>query len=152
MTVAEKVASLRRTTQRLLTRNLAQRTARSFQELRALYVIEAEDVRTQVALADRLLVDTAAVSRMVAKLEQEGLLERQPGTDRRCVRLVVTPAGQREAQALRAELEALDARVRRHLSAQEVETLARLVERLHAGLLAPEDSAPRSPVRRGSEA
>src|SRR5687767_13084311 len=128
MTLAEKVASLRRTLHRLLTRNLAQRTARSFQELRALYAIETEDIRTQVALADRLLVDTAAVSRMVAKLEQEGLLERQPGTDRRCVRLVVTPAGNREAEALRVELAALDTQVRRHLSASEVEMLGQLVE------------------------
>ena len=147
MTVAEKVASLRRTLNRLLTRNLAQRTARSFQELRALYAIEAEDIRTQVALADHLLVDTAAVSRMVAKLEQEGLLERQPGTDRRCVRLVVTPAGNREAQALREELAALDSQVHQHLSPGEVETLARLVEKLQRGLLSGPESAERARAR-----
>jgi MarR family transcriptional regulator, transcriptional regulator for hemolysin len=134
MTLAEQVAALRRTLHRLITRHLAHRTSRSFQELRALYAIEAEDIRTQVALADRLLTDTAAVSRMVAKLEQEGLLERQPGTDRRCVRLVVTEAGQREAEVLRDALAVLDAQAHQHLTPQEAETLSRLVVKLQAGL------------------
>jgi MarR family transcriptional regulator for hemolysin len=148
MTLAEQVASVRRTLQRLLTRHLAHKTPRSFLELRALKAIEYEDIRTQVALADRLLVDTAGVSRMVAKLEQEGLLERQPGDDRRCVRLELTPAGRAQAQVLLDELQGLDAQVRRHLTEREVETLGRLLAKFHLGLHElTEEEARRAPPR-----
>ncbi|MBF5044295.1 MarR family transcriptional regulator [Aggregicoccus sp. 17bor-14] len=149
MTLAEQVASVRRTLQRVLTRHLAHKTPRSFLELRALKAIEHEDIRTQVALADRLLVDTAGVSRMVAKLEQEGLLERQPGDDRRCVRLELTATGRAQAQVLLDELQSLDAQVRRHLSEREVETLGRLLAKLHVGLNALAEEARRPGTPRG---
>jgi len=134
MTLAEQVAALRRTLHRHFTRHLAHRTSRSFLELRALRAISREEVRTQVALADRLLVDTAAVSRLVAKLEQDGLLVRQPGEDRRCVRLEVTAEGEAQAHLLEEELAALQTRTREHLTADELQTLSRLLEKLHAGL------------------
>jgi MarR family transcriptional regulator, transcriptional regulator for hemolysin len=142
MTLAEQVAALRRTLHRHFTRHLAHRTSRSFLELRALRAISREDVRTQVALADRLLVDTAAVSRLVAKLEQDGLLVRQPGEDRRCVRLEVTAEGEAQVQLLEQELAALQTRTREHLTADEAQTLSRLLEKLHAGLREREAHPP----------
>ena len=143
MTLAEQVAALRRTLHRHITRHLAHRTARSFLELRALLVISREGIRTQVALADRLLVDTAAISRLVAKLEQDGLLVRQPGEDRRCVRLEVTAGGRAQVQLLEEELAALQLRAREHLTPDEVQTLSRLLEKLNAGLSEREPHPPR---------
>ena len=46
-----------------------------------------------VDLADRVGRDYTTVSRQVAKLEQLGLVERRPGTDRRVREATVTPAG-----------------------------------------------------------
>ncbi|HET9450988.1 MAG TPA: MarR family transcriptional regulator, partial [Aggregicoccus sp.] len=137
---------LRRTLHRHLTRSLAHRTPRSFLELRALRAVEREHLHTQVALSERLLVDTAAVSRLVAKLEQDGLLARQPGEDRRCVHLEVTAAGRAQLRVLEAELGALDTRVRKHLTPEEARTLSRLLEKLHEGLRAREPQPPRREV------
>jgi len=59
-------------------------------QLLALRVIDRGEVQAQSALAERLTVDPPAVSRLVERLAEDGLLKRCPGEDRRCVRLEVT--------------------------------------------------------------
>jgi MarR family transcriptional regulator, transcriptional regulator for hemolysin len=134
MTLAEEVAAVRRALQRMLTRHMAATTERPLLELRALRAIHHEGVHTQAELAIRLLVDTAAVSRLVDKLERNGLLKREPGEDRRCVRLKVSAAGLREVRVIDSEVEWLDREVKRHLSAAEVRTMRRLLRKLQDGL------------------
>src|SRR6478609_4858726 len=94
--IAEQIGRLSRASQRRLTRRLAMESDRSFLELRALRAIERESVETQAMLADRLLLDPPAVSRLVDRLEKDGLLRRRAGKDRRSVRLEVTAAAHKE--------------------------------------------------------
>jgi DNA-binding MarR family transcriptional regulator len=141
MTLPEQVASVRRTLHRLITRRLAERTRRPFQQLLALKAIASEGVRTQAALAERLLVDAPAVSRLVDRLEEEGLVKRGAGEDRRCVRLEVTEASQGDLEVLRQELQEMEAEVSRHLSAEEMRELRRLLEKLQGALIQSQEGA-----------
>jgi len=141
MTVAEQVASVRRTIHRLLTRRLSKRTDKPFMQMLALKVIARGEVGSQSALAEQLMVDPPAVSRLVDRLVEEGLLTRGAGEDRRCVRLEVTPEGRGEVDLLHAELRRLETDVRKHLTAQEAKTLQQLLEKLQAGLMETGDDA-----------
>ncbi len=141
MTLAEQVASVKRTVHRLLTRRLSRRTERPFMQMVALKVIHGGEVKSQAALAERLLVDAPAVSRLVDRLVEDGLLERSAGEDRRCVRLEVTKAGQKEVAVYHSELERLESEVRKHLTAHEVKTLQQLLEKLQAGMLQTGDAS-----------
>ena len=69
MTVPEQMASLRRAIRRLLTERLGEQTSRPFMHLLALKSI-ADGVRSQAAIAERMLVDAPSVSRLVARLRQ----------------------------------------------------------------------------------
>jgi DNA-binding MarR family transcriptional regulator len=149
MTLAEQVASVRRTIHRMLTRRLSQRTERPFTQMVALKVIDRGEVRSQAALAERLLVDAPAVSRLVDRLVEDGLLKRAAGEDRRCVRLEVTDAGQKEVAVYHAELDRLESDVRKHLTAQEVKTLHQLLKKLQEGLLETGDASSDPEERRG---
>jgi DNA-binding MarR family transcriptional regulator len=135
MTLAEQVASLRRTINRLLSRRLAEQSERPFQQLCALRTIAQGDAQTQAEVSEFLIVDPPAVSRMVDKLEEDGLLRRLPGKDRRCLRLEATDAAKPEIEALVANLEWLDGEVLKHLSRDEVDTLMRLMAKLQAGIV-----------------
>ena len=125
---------MRRTLHRLLTRRLSRQTDRPFTQLLALRVIDRGEVQAQAALAERLTVDPPAVSRLVERLAEDGLLKRCPGEDRRCVRLEVTEAGHEEALVLHSELQDLEAEVRKYLTAQEMRTLRQLLDKLQTGL------------------
>jgi DNA-binding MarR family transcriptional regulator len=143
MTLVEQLASVRRALQRLLSRRLSRRTDRPFTQMLALKVISRGEVRSQAALAERLLVDAPAVSRMVERLVEEELLKRCAGDDRRCVRLEVTPTGQEQAAVFEDEVQWVETELRKHLTAQEVKTLRLLLEKVQEGLArAEESSAP----------
>jgi DNA-binding MarR family transcriptional regulator len=100
----------------------------------ALKYIAVEGVRSQAALAERLMMDAPAVSRMVDRLEEDGLVKRCAGEDRRCVRLESTPAAVHELESLEAAEQWLDVEVQQHLSASEMRELKRLLEKLQTGL------------------
>jgi MarR family transcriptional regulator, transcriptional regulator for hemolysin len=134
MTLPEQLALLRRTLQRMLTRSLARKTDRPFPQLQALSAIAAGHARTQADLADRLTMDAGQVSRLVDRLEADGLLRRCEGEDRRCFRLEVTPAAKRELAIFRSELEVLEGQTRQHLAAKEHAQLKELLSKLLEGL------------------
>ena len=135
MTLAEQVGALRRTLYRLLTRRLSVKTRRPITQLLAMKFIAVRGVRTQAELAERLLVDAPAVSRLVDRLEEEGLVKRCAGEDRRCVRLQVTEASRADIAVLEEESRRLDEDAARYLTPEEVTELKRLLEKLQAGLL-----------------
>jgi DNA-binding MarR family transcriptional regulator len=134
MTLPEQVGTLRRTLHRLLTRRLSGRTRRPLTQLLALKFIAVRGVRTQAELAERLLMDAPAVSRLVDRLEEDGLVERCAGEDRRCVRLRVTGASRAELAVLEEEGQRLDDEAARHLTASEMDELKRLLDKVQAGL------------------
>ncbi|MBN1205194.1 MAG: MarR family transcriptional regulator [Myxococcaceae bacterium] len=141
MTLVEQLASVRRALHRVLSRRLSRRTDRPFTQMLALKVISRGEVRSQAALAERLLVDAPAVSRMVERLAEEGLLKRCAGEDRRCVRLEVTPAGRAQAAVFEEEGQWLEGELRKHLTAQEVKMLRQLLEKVQEGLRRAEESS-----------
>lgn len=134
MSYAEQVGSLRRTLHRALVRRVALRSDRPVTQLLALRSICLNEVKTQSELAERLLIDAPAASRMLARLEGEGLIKRTEGSDRRCVRLQVTAAARREITAIDEGLRWLDREVRRHLSRKEVDASKVLLRRLQQGM------------------
>jgi DNA-binding MarR family transcriptional regulator len=134
MTLAEQVGALRRTLHLKMTRRLTARSKRSLQELVALRAVTRGEVRRQAELAARLLIDAPAASRLVDRLERDGLLRRQSGSDRRSVNLQVTAAGKRQVEPLEVEIKWLNAELARHLAPAEIQTLTRLLAKLQAGL------------------
>lgn len=141
MTLAEQVAALRRTLRRQLSERLGEQTGRPFMQLLALKVI-AEGVSSQVALADKLSVDAPAVSRLVDRLEEDGLVMRRAGENRRCVKLELTEKGQGELPLLRAALQWMDGELHKYLSEAETVELKRLMAKLQDGLTKAQGPTP----------
>lgn len=142
MTLAEQVATLRRTVRRLLAERLGEQTGRPFMQLLALKSI-AHGVRSQAALAERLGVDPPAASRLVDRLEEDGLVHRRAGEDRRCVRLELGEKGHAEMELVHAALQWVDGELRRYLEPSEATELQRLLTKLQDGLT--EDRGPTPP-------
>ena len=134
MTLPEQVGSLRRTLHRLVGRRLSGRTRRPFTQLIAMKFIARLGVRTQAELADRLLMDAPGVSRLVDRLEEEGLVKRCAGEDRRCVRLQVTEASREELAFLDEADQWVQAEADKYLTAAEMRELMRLLGKLQVGL------------------
>ena len=85
----------------------------------------------QGALADLMHADPSTVSRHVAALVEQGLVQRVADeTDGRASRLVVTDAGRTVLEALRAEREAHIDRALAHWSDDDVATFCTLLGRL----------------------
>lgn len=149
MTLAEQVASTRRAVVRLLTLKVGEQTDRPLMQLLVLKYVGMLGIHSQALIAERLLIDAPAVSRLVDRLEEDGLLERHAGENRRCVRLHMTDAGRTELQALVAAAEWVDTEAKSHLSSEEFTELLRLLDKLQAGLLqglgtpSAGDAAPR---------
>nr|WP_225887901.1 MarR family transcriptional regulator [Myxococcus xanthus] len=135
------MASLRRAIRRLLTERLGEQTSRPFMQLLALKSI-ADGVRSQAAIAERMLVDAPSVSRLVARLEEDGLVKRSIGEDRRCARLELSPAGQTELNLLRDALLWTDVELLRYLTVQEMAEFKRLTVKLLTGLLQARGPVP----------
>ncbi len=134
MTYGEKVGSLRRTLHRALVKHVSTRTNRPIAHLLALRSISRDEVNTQAQLAERLLIDAPATSRLLVKLEQEGLVKRSEGADRRCVCLKVTPAARKEIAVIDDGLRWLEGEVRRHLTAKEFELSKKVLTRLQQSI------------------
>lgn len=134
MTLLVQVASLRRLLARRLTHKLSEQTSRPLAQLVALKLIAVEGVRSQAALAERMMVDAPAVSRLVDRLQEDGLVKRCAGEDRRCVRLESTPASQKELELLAAGEQQLEEEARQYLTDAEIRELKRLMDKLQTGL------------------
>lgn len=63
----------------------------TFEHLRTLFQINEGLNQTQIA--ELFGISLPAVSKMVQNLEEKGLINRQPGEDRRCLRLSLTSKG-----------------------------------------------------------
>lgn len=134
MNFVQSLAGTKRAVHKVLLQRLGTRTRRPFQQLLALKVIFREEVRTQSALAERLMVDRPAASRLVDKLEQDGLLVRHPCTDRRCVALSTTAAAKPEVKAFEDALEWLDEEIRKRVPASKLSAAIAVMESLQGSL------------------
>ncbi|RKG54589.1 MarR family transcriptional regulator [Corallococcus sp. CA054B] len=148
MTIAEQVASTRRAVVRLLTQKVGEQTDRPLMQLLVLKNIGIHGIHSQAQIAERLLIDAPAVSRLVDRLEEDGLVERRAGENRRCVRLEITDAGRREIQALELAAHWVDGQARAFLAPPEVEELSRLLDKLQTGLFQLLGNEPGHPPRK----
>ena len=101
-----------------------------------IYLRAAPDKRLRMAeLADSVLLSRSGVTRLVDRLEREGLLERDACTeDGRGLFAVLTPKGDELISRARpTHLAGVRERFLRHFSEDELRTLARFWERVHPG-------------------
>ncbi len=133
MSLPEQIGLLRRTLHRLMSDRLSERTSRPLMQLLTLKVV-AQGGYAQSYVAERLMVDPPAMSRLVDRLEEDGLVKRQAGENRRCVRLEITPAGLKELEVLSTMGREVEAEVGRHLTGAELMELKRLLDKLQGAL------------------
>jgi DNA-binding MarR family transcriptional regulator len=85
-------------------------------------------------IAARMIQRTPGITRLIDRLEQKKLVKRERSTeDRRRVDCRITRAGRELLARLDAPIERLDDTSLDRLSAAEVKTLIRLLERIHGG-------------------
>lgn len=84
----------------------------------------------QTAMSDILAVSKNTVVNMLDLLSQRGLVERVRGQDRRENVLQITPKGRRTLERGAEIMSFLEAEVRRELSADEWDTLVRVMYKL----------------------
>lgn len=77
----------------------------TYQQFNVLRIIHGEDGLPQAEIARRLLVSAPVVTRLASGLAEAGLVERRRDpADKRTVLLALTPAGRRQATAMRRDL------------------------------------------------
>jgi|SRR5438132_10067872 MarR family transcriptional regulator for hemolysin len=106
--------------------------------------LAGEDGLSQRELAGRVHIEAPTLTRHLDRLDAEGLVRRRPDrADRRVTRVELTEAGRRRHREVAQVVDGLEARLRGLLSAREVATLSRVLDRLHAHVrsLAADDRA-----------
>jgi DNA-binding MarR family transcriptional regulator len=106
-------------------------------------MIDTLGVQSQAEVARRLMVTAPVVTRLASTLADAGLLERQTDpTDKRAVRLALTPTGRRRARAMRRDLLAAAHELLEPIPARRRKAVAAALEELQV-LLPPHGSARR---------
>jgi DNA-binding MarR family transcriptional regulator len=102
-------------------------TPQQYNALRLLASAHPEPIRT-LDLAGRLISRAPDITRLLDKLEQRGLVERdRPADNRRIVRVGITEAGRTLLRELRAPLRQCHARQLGHLSRHDLDALGALL-------------------------
>ena len=96
-----------------------------------LTLIEANTGLNQTQLGNAIGIDRSTVVAVIDRLEDRGLVERAPSpTDRRSYALRLSPDGARLVATLRPLVRRHEARIAADLTADEQETLRRLLRRI----------------------
>jgi len=97
---------------------------------------------SQSDLSQRLLVDKSNVTGLIDRLEQMGLIHRQPDpADRRRYHIVLTELGRRRIDEVDPAYHEMVQDIMRELSEPECQTLIRLMRKMRQGLAAVEDTS-----------
>ena len=100
-----------------------------------LNALESDTRRTQLELARAVGIEGPTLTRHLDGMEQAGLVERRRGTpDRRAVQVELTRAGHALHGRLLQAVIGFNRRLRAGLSADDTETLRRLLEQLQANV------------------
>jgi len=112
---------------------------------RPLWLLKSGRATTAIELAREACVDAGAVTRMIDRLEDKGLIERaRSETDRRVVHLLLTPAGEAAAASIPHVLASVNNDFLQGFSEREWKQLRRFIERMSANgqaLQASEEAA-----------
>ncbi|MGH2698325.1 MAG: MarR family winged helix-turn-helix transcriptional regulator [Actinomycetota bacterium] len=95
-------------------------------------------------LAGRILLSKSGLTRLIDRMEAEGLVERASSpNDRRGSYAVLTPRGERVLrEATPVHLEGIEKHFACHLTAAEARTLARVFEKIREPLISAAECAP----------
>lgn len=101
---------------------------------------------TQTRLADHLGIGRASIGTIIDRLQERGLVERQPDpNDRRVWRVDITPAGRQMAARVTDIDEVLRAELRHGIGREERQALSWVLTRLQHNLQSAIASSPSSP-------
>jgi DNA-binding MarR family transcriptional regulator len=94
---------------------------------------EAEDPVRMNELASRILASKSGLTRVIDRMEEAGLVERQrPRDDRRAIEVVITPKGERALQAARlVHRRGINEHFAQHLTARDFAALRDALESVH---------------------
>ena len=96
-----------------------------------LRVLWHEDGLSQVQIADRMKIERASLTTLIALMEKKNLITKSiDDEDRRKQRICLTPKGRKLEQVLVPIGESVNTRATRNFSAQEIKTLRGLLIRL----------------------
>lgn len=91
---------------------------------RVLHCLHANGPMTQRELADACFLDTATLSRTLDRMEEAGLVLRQPhGTSRRAFQIVLTPAGVRTASEVEVIFRGMEETLSEGFTEEELDAL-----------------------------
>ena len=123
---------------RVLGDELAKETGMALDRYGILLMLsQAEEGSMRVSdLADQVGLSRSAATRLVDRLEHEGLVNRGVcDTDRRATFVILTPVGEEEfKRAGRVHLKGIDEHVGSHLTKREMAQLSGLLNKLSAGV------------------
>ena len=92
-----------------------------------------EDGLTQTTLAERLCIQPATLTKTLDRLEQAGLVARQPDIDdRRVTHVYITNKGQQLRHSIESVWREVETQSFGSLSVEERDTLRRLLEKIYA--------------------
>lgn len=122
----------------VLAREMEQETGMAFERYRVLMMLaQAEDESLRPSeLADALPITRSGVTRLIDRLEQDGIVERRScATDGRGRLVTLTPVGEKVfRQAGRVHLRGIDEHLGASLSMDELAELRRLATKLAAAI------------------
>lgn len=115
-------------------------TAQQYNALRLVRAVHPARVPT-LALAEQLVSRAPDITRLLDKLFQRGLIDRErPAEDRRTVQIGITDAGRELLRQIADEVRECHQRQLGHLSADELKTLVELLRKAREPLETPGSS------------
>jgi len=112
--------------------------------LQHVYILDLCDLHEKVTmnnLSEAMHLDGSAVSTLVSRMEKKSLLKRTHGTrDRRCVYVQLTQQGQNLKDELKSQSGVLSDNIKKNISADEIEQLHAIVNKITANRVDFRDS------------
>lgn len=84
-------------------------------------------------IAPLLGMEPRSLTRLIKKMEEDGLVERRPDPeDRRSVRIFLTDEGFRKSHLAKENVESFNRTVRKNISDEELDTFFDVIEKIHS--------------------
>ena len=94
-----------------------------------LFLLKRKDMRTMSELGEVFDIDNSAVTRLVDRLEKNGIVERHPSPgDRRAFRIHVTPKGLEALEKAKKVIMGVNEELRKGFTAEEVESYKKVLK------------------------
>ena len=103
-----------------------------------LFLLKEKDRRYMSEMGQVIGVDKAAMTRLVDRLEQAGLVQRQvDAANRRAISILLTPAGSEEAAAALSVIKRINAEIKKDYSPAEVDAFKKILSGIVRKFKAP---------------